>query len=326
MRLEYEFAWVPDAPTSSLVYGRHNVGNEKLPYCYTLLKGHGTTILLDCGVNYVSHGREFMERFNVQNWFSPKEVLAEVGCTPKEIDHVILTHAHFDHMGGLELFPNANFHIQQEELAARVSMMALDRRFRWLLTATDTGDMLCAVQLAREGRMRGIDGNVDNIFPGIDVRIARALIPPGRNMTSSVTIEDVFVYTGDLLYRHDNMNGGIAGDPMYLPVGLAFGSQTKLIFATHEIMKCTDFDMRRVLMPHEPAMTSMFRRPLLAREVDELIVALEIWRGRRLGIHVSAESVGPKQLPRQPHTAHQYLLIRLVREIVGLDRRRLEDV
>ncbi|WP_234706830.1 N-acyl homoserine lactonase family protein [Sinorhizobium sp. BJ1] len=244
-----EFAWVPDAPTSSLVYGRHNVGNEKLPYCYTLLKGHGKTILLDCGVNYASHGREFMERFNVQNWFSPKEVLAEVGCTPEEIDHVILTHAHFDHMGGLELFPNATFHIQQEELAAWVSMMALD--------------MIYAVQLTREGRMRGIDGNVDNIFPGIDVRIARDTHTAGsqyvviRNDGKS-TSDDVFVYTGDLLYRHDNMHGGIAGDPMYLPVGLAFGSQTKLIFATHEIMKCADFDMRRVLTPHEPAMTNVY--------------------------------------------------------------------
>ncbi|WEJ08388.1 N-acyl homoserine lactonase family protein [Sinorhizobium prairiense] len=258
-----EFAWVPDAPTSSLVYGRHNMGNEKLPYCYTLLKGHGKTILVDCGVNYASHGREFLERFNVQNWFSPKEVLAEVGCTPEQIDHVILTHAHFDHMGGLELFPNATFHIQQEELAAWVSIMALDRRFRWLLTATDTGDMLYAVQLAREGRMRGIDGNVDNILPGIDVRIARDTHTAGsqyvviRNDGKSDS-DDVFVYPGDLLYRHDNLHGGIAGDPMYLPVGLAFGSQTKLIFATHEIMKCADFDIRRVLIPHEPAMTKMY--------------------------------------------------------------------
>lgn len=258
-----EFAWVPDAPTSSLVYGRHNMGTEKLPYCYTLLKGHGKTILLDCGVNYASHGKEFMDRFNVQNWFPPKDVLAEVGCSPEEITDVILTHAHFDHMGGLELFPNATFHIQQDELAAWVSIMGLDRRFRWLLTATDTGDMLYAVHLAREGRMRGIDGNVDNLFPGIDVRIARDthtaasqyVIIRNDGKTSS---DDVYTYTGDLLYRHDNMHGGNPEDPVYLPVGLAFGSQTNLLFATHEILKTVDFDIGRVLTPHEPGMTKMY--------------------------------------------------------------------
>jgi glyoxylase-like metal-dependent hydrolase (beta-lactamase superfamily II) len=258
-----EYAWVPDAPTSSLVYGRHNMGNEKLPYCYTLLRGHGKTILLDCGLNNASHGREFVERFNVQNWFPPREVLAEVNCTPEEIDHVILTHAHFDHMGGLELFPNATFYIQQQELAAWVSIMALDRRFRWLLTATDTGDMLQAVQLAREGRMRGIDGNIDNLFPGIDLRIARDTHTAASQYIvirndGKPKSDDVFVYTGDLLYRHDNMHGGNPDDPVYLPVGLAFGSQTNLVFSTHEILKTTDFDIKRVLTPHEPAMTSIY--------------------------------------------------------------------
>jgi glyoxylase-like metal-dependent hydrolase (beta-lactamase superfamily II) len=239
------------------------LGTEKLPYCYTLLRGHGKTILLDCGVNYASHGKEFMDRFNVQNWFPPEDILNEVGCSPELVTDVILTHAHFDHMGGLELFPNATFHIQKDELAAWVSIMLLDRRFRWLLTATDTGDMLYAVQLAREGRMRGIDGNVDNLFPGIDVRVARDthtaasqyVIIRNDGKTSS---EDVYTYTGDLLYRHDNMHGGNPEDPIYLPVGLAFGSQTNLLFATHEILKTVNFEIQRVLTPHEPEMTKMY--------------------------------------------------------------------
>lgn len=258
-----EFAWVPDAPASSLIYGKHNRGSEKLPYCYTLLKGHGKNILLDCGLNNASHGAEFVKRFNVQNWFSPKDVLAEVECSPEEITDVILTHAHFDHMGGLELFPNATFHIQQEELAAWVSIMTLDRRFRWLMTATDTGDMLHAVQLAREGRMRGLNGNMDNVFPGIDVRLARDthtaasqyVIIRNDGKTDS---KDVFVYTGDLAYRHENLNGGNPDDPLYLPVGLAFGSQTNLVHATHDMLKLVNFEFSRLLMGHEPAMADLY--------------------------------------------------------------------
>ncbi|WP_246705635.1 MBL fold metallo-hydrolase [Rhizobium sp. P40RR-XXII] len=260
------------------------MGNEKLPYCYTLLRGNGQTILLDCGLNNASHGKEFVERFNVQNWFPPREVLAEVGCTPEEIDHVILTHAHFDHMGGLELFPKATFYIQQQELVSWVSIMALHRRFRWLLTATDTGDMLQAVQLAREGRMRGLDGDVDNLFPGIDLRVARDTHTAASQYIvirndGKAQSDDVFVYTGDLLYRHDNMHGGNPNDPVYVPVGLAFGSQTNLVFATHEIMKTAGFDIRRILTPHEPAMTNIY--PSRTTENGHYIVEVALGEGQK---------------------------------------------
>ncbi|MNE81350.1 hypothetical protein D3C80_1779900 [compost metagenome] len=54
------------------------------------------------------------------------------------------------------------------------------------------------------------------------------------------------------------MHGGNLEDPVYLPVGLAFGSQTNLVFATHEILKTVGFDISRVLTPHEPGMTKLY--------------------------------------------------------------------
>lgn len=258
-----EYANVPDAPTSSLVYGRHNVGVEKLPYAYTLLRGNGMNILIDCGLNAASHGMDFVQRYNVSDWISPTQVLAEVGLTPEDITHCILTHAHFDHMGGLELFPNAKFYIQQHELASWVSTMAMERRFRWLMRATDTGDMIYAVQLAREGRMIGVDGDTDDLFPGIDLRIARDTHTAGsqyviiRNDLKRDS-EDVYIYTGDLIYRHENIDGGTPDDPEYLPVGYALGSQTNLVMATEEIMKRAGRDLRRVLIPHEAKMAELY--------------------------------------------------------------------
>lgn len=258
-----EYACVPDAATSSLIYGRHNTGNEKLPYAYTLLKGHGRTILLDCGLNAASHGMDFVRKYNVSDWSSPTEVLAEVGVKPEDIDHVILTHAHFDHMGGLELFPNAKFYIQHQELAAWVSAMAMDRRFRWLMHATDTGDMIYAVQLAREGRMVGVDGDRDNLFPGIDLRLARDTHTAGSQYIiirndGKTDSADPYVYTGDLIYRHENLHGGTPDDPEYVPVGYAIGSQQNCIMATDDILKAAGGELKRVLVPHEEAMTTLY--------------------------------------------------------------------
>ncbi len=44
--------------------------------------------------------------------------IARIGIDPADVGHVILTHMHFDHAGGMSLFPNAAFYIQKDELLA----------------------------------------------------------------------------------------------------------------------------------------------------------------------------------------------------------------
>jgi N-acyl homoserine lactone hydrolase len=44
-------------------------------------------------------------------------VLAEAGVSPADVQHVFLTHAHFDHTGNTDAFPNATFYLQERELS-----------------------------------------------------------------------------------------------------------------------------------------------------------------------------------------------------------------
>lgn len=46
-----------------------------------------------------------------------REGLALVGVAAETVDHVILTHLHYDHAGTLDQFPQAKFHIQDAEPA-----------------------------------------------------------------------------------------------------------------------------------------------------------------------------------------------------------------
>ena len=48
----------------------------------------------------------------------PGAALAPFGLGPADITQVIVTHLHYDHAGGLHLFPpNATLHLQQAEMA-----------------------------------------------------------------------------------------------------------------------------------------------------------------------------------------------------------------
>jgi N-acyl homoserine lactone hydrolase len=44
--------------------------------------------------------------------------LQRIGIAASDVGHVVLTHMHLDHAGGMSLFPNATFYIQRDELVA----------------------------------------------------------------------------------------------------------------------------------------------------------------------------------------------------------------
>ncbi len=89
--------------------------------------------------------------------------------TPEDIDTVIITHAHFDHFGNVEDFPNATFYMQEKELSKFIWAMSLPHQFQFLMSGVDPSDLLRGVQLAKEGRMKLLDGDVEEFLPGIDI-------------------------------------------------------------------------------------------------------------------------------------------------------------
>ncbi|ODT14310.1 MAG: Zn-dependent hydrolase [Kaistia sp. SCN 65-12] len=274
-----EYAFIPEMPLSALVYGEHNKGTCKLPYAYTLLKSDEHTILIDCGHDDAAYGKFLADRSGVVNFAAPREVLAEVGMTPEDIDHVIITHAHFDHMGGLALFPNATFHIQETELSRWIWAMSLDRRFRWLMRTTDPGDILRCVELARDGRLVSVNGDREDVFPGIDLRIAADTHTPGSQFVvirndGRRESEDSFVITGDLVYRMENLHGGEPDDPFYRPVGMGIGSQTNMVLALDAIVRAAGGDPARVVPPHEARLPEIFPSRITERGLNVIEVAL----------------------------------------------------
>jgi glyoxylase-like metal-dependent hydrolase (beta-lactamase superfamily II) len=261
-----EYCFVPEYHKSGVLYGAHNEGYVKLPYCYVLVRGNDHVALVDVGYNHKDFGQHLGKKFGVENWRSPKQVLAEFDLTPEDVDTVFITHAHFDHFGNVEDFPNAKFYMQREEIEKWIWAMSLPDRMRWMMIAVDPGDILRAVNLAAQGRLTLIEGSVENVLPGIDLHLARDSHTFGSMWVTvhndgKAVSEDTWVLAGDLVYQFANLknDGSVVGvDSMYTPVGLAVGSQMNLILATEEMMKLTGYDDTRVIPIHEEGLADRF--------------------------------------------------------------------
>lgn len=64
-------------------------------------------LLYDTGNSPFYHsiyGKEILDTYPITEFISIEQALAEKGLTPAEIDRIILSHLHFDHVGGLGYF------------------------------------------------------------------------------------------------------------------------------------------------------------------------------------------------------------------------------
>ena len=271
-----EFAHVPNYHLSGLIYGAHNQGFRRLPYCYIVIKGEGRIAMVDVGYNHKAYGEVLANLYGVRNWHPPREVLSEAGLKPEDVSSIFITHSHFDHMGNIEDFPNATFYIQERELAKWVWAMSLERRFRWLMLGIDPGDILRAVDLARQGRLVCVDGDREEALPGIDLRAAFNTHTWGSMW---VTVRNggsgnAWVFCGDLAYTMENLRGDDPNDPQYIPVGLATGSQVNLIMASEAMLKAAGGDVTRVIPPHEDRLKDMFPSRLTSANLRIVELAL----------------------------------------------------
>lgn len=268
-----EYAYVNEYPKSGVVYGAHNQGTIKLPYCYVLLKSADRTIMVDVGYNFKEYGKTLADRFGVVNWRDPTTVLSEVGVNPEEITDVIVTHAHFDHFGNVEDFPNARFHIQESEFSKWLWALTLPKQFNWLQVAIDPADLLRASELAVNGRLNLIDGDLDGLFPGIDLFLASDSHTFGSQFVrvNNADGQDPWILAGDLRYTFENLTG-YTGDGMYVPVGLASGSQLNLLLASERMMSLVGHEERRVIPIHEERLKDHFP----SRETKEGLQLIEV--------------------------------------------------
>jgi len=164
-RPEYEvlaikYAWRPARRTDLFLGGDLHDAPATMDYYLWVIRGEGRLVLVDTGFNQDmadKRGRTLLR--------TPVEALKLAGVDASAVEQIVITHFHNDHVGGFDSFPNAVFHVQDDEMA-----FATGRHMRYERFAKPyEPDHICGlVRLVYGSRVVFHDGD-DEIAPGISV-------------------------------------------------------------------------------------------------------------------------------------------------------------
>lgn len=156
------YGTIPQFPLSGLVVGAPESEKLDIPLVFWLIRGGGRNILLDAGF----HRAEWKERFGVVDFLRPDEAVRQAGVDPAAITDIILSHLHWDHAGGVDLFPQADVWLQKAEYAYYTGEA-------WQAGGQHGGidpeDLAALLRRNTQGKLRLIDGDDREILPGIRV-------------------------------------------------------------------------------------------------------------------------------------------------------------
>ena len=182
------------------------------------------------------------------------------GVKPEEITDVIISHVHWDHLDGIDLFPKARVWIQREEFDYYLDSAGAVKK-----PAIDPGDAKVLAQIAREGRVMLVDGDAKEIIPGITVYTG------GKHTFASQfaavrTASSTVVLASDNMYLYENL-------ARHVPIAQTLDSASNLRAQARMVTLASDPRLI-VLVPVSPADYQLLRDDLTG--LKELAVDVRI--------------------------------------------------
>lgn len=258
-----EYARSKDQPWVDLVAGMYAEGVMDLPFSFVLLQRDGRNVLVDTGFMRDEHGPGFSGKFGVPTWISPLRLLAAMNVRPDDISDIFITHAHFDHMGSIAEFSKAHIYIQKMELLSWYELFALPKQFSHLTAIVDPDTMRAALGASIEHRVTLLDGDKDDVLPGVHVRLGGGHTF-GHQIVIVETAEGRRVISGDCIYSRSQITGR-DGDGVYVPLNNAIGGAWDQLKTIDMMNDELGGDMSRLVVLHD---IERWKGLPVAKEVD----------------------------------------------------------
>lgn len=214
-------------------------GPAPITYYVWLIRNADRVILLDTGFNAAAarkRGREFLR--------CPTEGLRRLGVAPEDIETVVISHLHYDHAGNLDLFPNAEFILQDAEMRHATGR---HMRHGYLRAPFELSDVLAMVTHNFAGRVRFVDGD-KALEPGIGLYHL-----PGHSLgLQAMTVETArgrLCLAADALHFFDNLR---LGSPFAVSMHLG-----KALDAQERALELAG-DWDRLIPGHDPVIGTLY--------------------------------------------------------------------
>ena len=190
------YAILPGFPVAALVMGAPKEEKVDIAMMIWLIRGGGRTILFDTGF----HREKWFKDFPMTDYMRPDEAVKLAGVKPENVTDIVISHAHWDHMGGVDLFPKASVWIQKDEYRYYTGEAWQPGGNHGGIDPEDVKQLL---QLNTEGRLRLVNGDNVEILPGIRVFTGARHTYASQYMRIEGT--PAFVLASDNCYLYRNL-------------------------------------------------------------------------------------------------------------------------
>jgi glyoxylase-like metal-dependent hydrolase (beta-lactamase superfamily II) len=204
------------------------------------IEGASRRILVDTGFGDPAEVKRYMSTaegfiLKCDAGMSLPEQLERIGSKPEDVEAAVLTHCHWDHIGGLGLLPNAIVYCPRDEISWAVFPQPWMRRSY----LPERGRSLVDVG----ARMIPLDGDTV-IEKGIRTRLVGGH-SPGSQIVEVETSRGTVIITGDLIMKYSNI------ERMH-PIGSFHNIETADRFLTSMRNRILE-DPRTIVLPgHDP--------------------------------------------------------------------------
>jgi glyoxylase-like metal-dependent hydrolase (beta-lactamase superfamily II) len=180
--------------------------------------------------------------------------LAKAGVKPEEVELVILTHLHWDHVGAVELFPNAQFIVSEEELRFALNPTpCLYASYE----ALQLGIQPLFLKILN--RLKTVDMKEKEILPGVRTIPLPGHSPGGIGVVVE-TDEGPYVIAGDAVPTWENLRGDPKNGQRYYMSGVYTDMQA--MWKSFELIdEIVQGDVEKVIAGHESLVFNKARYP-----------------------------------------------------------------
>jgi glyoxylase-like metal-dependent hydrolase (beta-lactamase superfamily II) len=168
-------------------------------FMFWLLRGGGKNIMVDAGFELNENSmKEYA--WNSTNYIRPDSALLRMGLKPADITDIIVTHPHWDHIGGIKLFPAAQIWMQSDDYSYFVGTA-------WQKNGDHggfyKGDVQAIVAANLEGRLHLIKGDSIGIFPGVRAFIGSKHTWESQYLLVNTRVERVIIASDNSWYYYN---------------------------------------------------------------------------------------------------------------------------